>query len=149
MGVGGPRVASDTGRRRGRRDASGKWRRRSFPSPLRSLNRVRVRSVGGGTASANFGTRAVGSPTPFYMRSATGGHQPQNGWAPPIRARDKARSGLGERSIQQVHLFQCMLHRHASSIDGSLLLPSDLLIPTGGEAMVEIDKPTKGLKSLS
>jgi hypothetical protein len=105
VGVGDLWVTNGTGWRRGRRGASKRCRRRNFPSPLRSLDRVRVRSVGRGATAVNFGTRAMGSPTPFYMRSATGTHQPQNGWALSIRARDEGPiwplDQIGERSIQQ------------------------------------------------
>ena len=84
------------------------WRRRwqSFPLLQRPLvDRLRV-SVGEGVGGAVNLVPSAPAPHPYLLwHCATGAHQPEEGWAPPIRARGEDRVELcrwaesGPRSI--------------------------------------------------
>ena len=82
VGVGDLRVANGTGRRRGRRGASEWSRRQNFPSPLRSLDRVRVRSVGRGDGGELwYSSRGV--PHPLLYAQRDGGPPTTEGLGAP------------------------------------------------------------------
>jgi len=74
------------------------WRRlwQSFPLLQRPLvDRLRV-SVGEGVGGAVNLVPCAPAPHPYLLwHCATGAHQPEEGWAPPIRARGEDRVGAG------------------------------------------------------